>query len=391
MENDFSCLNTDDVTIEIDNDVAKEVSAKDLAIKKIGPWIRPPLRIEDVRLCSVDKLRICNLSNEAVALLSSHLNMPSYGSLKNWDSIGIHLKIPDHEIMGDNLSLQCTNNSVRTQSLMNREEYSKDVLSTKEVDKLKDIAPESGRMKREVFGMNGYRSLRNDPRPMDAILNKCRNSPVNDLIRALQTCKRIDILYSLKILEQKGKLTKSSQQNVGINSASTLVLSSTDKFELCDTDSIRTILLIHYEESVEETRDYKWLCKNLLKHATQYGFRIVDINTLDVDANIIASVENAFTKAHQIVVSFTPSHIEAVKSRNTACRSIIYAHDLMNQEFFTLNSTNRRFRAVVFNDTQASSLPLGWPRSTLVYHFPTNMNALCTKIFKGYDNGLSTL
>lgn len=49
------------------------------------------------------------------------------------------------------------------------------------------------------------------------------------------------------------------------------------------------------------------------------------------------------------MVTFTPSHIEAVKSRSTACRSVVYIHDLMNQEFFTLNSINKRFRAVIFN------------------------------------------
>ncbi|PIO71796.1 hypothetical protein TELCIR_06298 [Teladorsagia circumcincta] len=91
------------------------------------------------------------------------------------------------------------------------------------------------------------------------------------------------------------------------------------------------------------------------------------------------------TRAYQIVVSFTPTHIEAVKSRNPACRSVLYMHDLMSQEFFTLNSTNKRFRPVIFNDTQPSDLPVGWPRSTLVYHFPTNMGALCAKIFKGSD------
>lgn len=139
-------------------------------------------------------------------------------------------------------------------------------------------------------------------------------------------------------------------------------------------------------------------------------------------------------QAYQIVVSFTPSHIEAVKSRSTACRAVIYAHDLMNQEFFTHNSINRRFRAVIFNvswstyrasspkvsgllrfgrgstlpllnehwnesnggrytsrrnicfqDTQQSDLPVGWPRSTLVYHFPTNMATLCAKLFKNND------
>lgn len=43
--------------------------------------------------------RIRDLSDEALTLLTSHLNMPSYGSLKNWDSIGIQLGVSDHEIM----------------------------------------------------------------------------------------------------------------------------------------------------------------------------------------------------------------------------------------------------------------------------------------------------
>ncbi|RCN24944.1 hypothetical protein ANCCAN_29347 [Ancylostoma caninum] len=128
------------------------------------------------------------------------------------------------------------------------------------------------------------------------------------------------------------------------------------------------------------------------QYASQRGFGIVDIAELDIDANLTSTVEDAFIKAHQIVVTFTPSHIEAVKSRSAACRSIVYAHDLMNQEFFTLNSINKRFRAVIFNDTQPSDLPVGWPRSTLVYHFPTNMSALCTKIFKLSDlDNTSTL
>ncbi|VDL67197.1 unnamed protein product [Nippostrongylus brasiliensis] len=65
-------------------------------------------------------------------------------------------------------------------------------------------------------------------------------------------------------------------------------------------------------------------------------------------------------------------------------------HDLMNQEFFALNSTNRRFRAVIFNDTQLNDLPLGWARSTLVYHFPSNMAALCSRIFKRADQEQTT-
>ncbi|VDM73449.1 unnamed protein product [Strongylus vulgaris] len=128
------------------------------------------------------------------------------------------------------------------------------------------------------------------------------------------------------------------------------------------------------------------------QYASQRGFAIVDIAELDVDANLTFTIEDAFTKAHQIVVSFTPSHIEAVKSRSSQCRAIVYTHDLMNQEFFTLNSINKRFRAVIFDDTELSDLPVGWPRSTLVYHFPVNMAALCTKIFKENDfDNTSTL
>lgn len=48
------------------------------------------------------------LSNEAITLLSSHLSIPSYGSLKNWDSIGIHLGIPDHEVMVSILTLRAS-------------------------------------------------------------------------------------------------------------------------------------------------------------------------------------------------------------------------------------------------------------------------------------------
>ncbi|KAJ1364465.1 hypothetical protein KIN20_024565 [Parelaphostrongylus tenuis] len=324
MENDHSYTTTDDgVTIEIDEDVDQEIGAKELKTRKVGPWIRPPLRFEDVRLSSVDKLRIGNLSNEAYAVLCSHLNMPSYGSLKNWDSIAVHLEIPDHEIM----------------------------------------------------------SLRNDSRPMEAVLNKYRDVPLKDLIRALQTCRRIDMLYSLKNLEQKGRLTRPMEQHVGINSVSTSLMSTSVIYDDFNTDSVRSIFLVHYEEGAQEIRDFKWFRKNLMKHANERGFRIVDISTLDIDANITSSVEEAFAKAYQIVVTFTPSHIEAVKCRSTACRSVVYAHDLMNQEFFTLNSINKRFRAVTFNDTQQSSLPLGWPRSTLVYQFPLHMGALCAKIF----------
>ncbi|KAL6738028.1 hypothetical protein Aduo_011622 [Ancylostoma duodenale] len=199
---------------------------------------------------------------------------------------------------------------------------------------------------------------------MEAVLKKCRDRPAKDLIKALQLCKRIDILYSLRKFQRQGNLEK----------------------------PIEHILLVHYEDCQDETKNFKWLRKNLRQYASQRGFGIVDIAELDVDANLMSTVEDAFIKAHQIVVTFTPSHIEAVKSRSAACRSVVYTHDLMNQEFFTLNSINKRFRAVIFNDTQPSDLPVGWPRSTLVYHFPTNMSALCTKIFIQTDiDNTSTL
>lgn len=323
---DESYSRTVDVTIEIDDDVAQGISAKEVSTRRQGPWIRPPLRIEDVRLRSACSFSVGELSNEAITLLSSHLSIPSYGSLKNWDSIGIHLGIPDHEVM----------------------------------------------------------SLRQDPKPMEAILKKCWTSPAKDVISALQFFNRIDLLYSLRKLEQKGKLRRASEKVPSFTSASTSFASPFVTSSL-GTDSAKVILLIHYEEDSNETRDVKWLRKNLVQHASRFNFRVVDIADLDFDANLTSVVEEAFSKAYQIVVSFTPSHIEAVKSRSTACRAVIYAHDLMNQEFFTHNSINRRFRAVIFNDTQQSDLPVGWPRSTLVYHFPTNMATLCAKLFKNND------
>ncbi|RCN29234.1 hypothetical protein ANCCAN_25015 [Ancylostoma caninum] len=329
---------TIEATIEIDDDVVQGINAKEICSRKRGPWIRPPLRLEDVRVRCPDSLRIRDLSDEALTLLSSHLSMPSYGSLKNWDSVGIQLGISDHEIM----------------------------------------------------------SFRHDPRPMEAVLKKCRDRPAKDLIKALQLCKRIDLLYSLRKFQRQGNLEKPIEHEenfteiVGLHSASTSVASTFR--DSTDSSRGKYILLVHYEDCQEETRNFKWLRKNLRQYASQRGFGIVDIAELDIDANLTSTVEDAFIKAHQIVVTFTPSHIEAVKSRSAACRSIVYAHDLMNQEFFTLNSINKRFRAVIFNDTQPSDLPVGWPRSTLVYHFPTNMSALCTKIFKQSDlDNTSTL
>nr|CDJ83704.1 Protein C15B12.6 [Haemonchus contortus] len=327
MDGDESYSDTIDVTIEIDDEVAQGINALEVKSRKQGPWIRPPLRLEDVRVRCANSLSIANLSNEAVALLISHLSLPSYGSLKNWDSIGIYLGISDVEIM----------------------------------------------------------SFRQDARPMEAVLKKCQHMQVKDLIKALQRCKRIDMLYSLKRLEQRGKLEKPLEQFVGINSVSTSLASPIAVSKTADADPVKTILLVHYEEDDRETKDFRWLRKNLIQHASQRGYRISDIADLDIDINLTSTVEEAFAKAHQIVVSFTPSHIEAVKTRSSACRSVLYMHDLMSQEFFTLNSANKRFRPVIFNDTQPSDLPVGWPRSTLVYHFPTNMAALCTKIFKSND------
>ncbi|KIH62726.1 hypothetical protein ANCDUO_06987 [Ancylostoma duodenale] len=355
---------TIEATIEIDDDVVQGINAKEICSRKRGPWIRPPLRLEDVRVRCPDSLRIRDLSDEALTLLSSHLNMPSYGTLKNWDSVGIQLGISDHEIM----------------------------------------------------------SFRHDPRPMEAVLKKCRDRPAKDLIKALQLCKRIDILYSLRKFQRQGNLEKPIEREfeleidvvcvrlMHMHTKRTLqkLLDYTRlqhqlllHFVIVLIQAVENvseswqgadILLVHYEDCQDETKNFKWLRKNLRQYASQRGFGIVDIAELDVDANLMSTVEDAFIKAHQIVVTFTPSHIEAVKSRSAACRSVVYTHDLMNQEFFTLNSINKRFRAVIFNDTQPSDLPVGWPRSTLVYHFPTNMSALCTKIFIQTDiDNTSTL
>ncbi|KAK5971377.1 hypothetical protein GCK32_004633 [Trichostrongylus colubriformis] len=327
MDENGSDTDTVDVTIEIDDEVAQGISAKEVSSRKQGPWIRPPLRLEDVRVRCANSLSVAKLSDEATALLTSHLSMPSYGSLKNWDSVGIYLGISDLEIM----------------------------------------------------------SLRQESRPMEAILKRCQHMPMKDIIRALQLCKRIDLLYSLKKLEQRGKLERSLEQLAGINSVSTSLASPFVISENTQTTATKTILLVHYEEDPGETRDFRWLKKNLVEHASKRGFRVSDMADLDIDVNLTSTVEEAFAKAYQIVVSFTPTHIEAVKSRNPACSSVLYMHDLMGQEFFTLNSMNKRFRPVIFNDTQPSELPVGWPRSTLVYHFPTNMAALCAKLFKSGD------
>ncbi|KAK6044653.1 hypothetical protein COOONC_17842 [Cooperia oncophora] len=99
MDNNYTDTDTVDVTIEIDDEVAQGINAKEVSSRKQGPWIRPPLRLEDVHIRSVNSLSIGRLSNEAIALLTSHLNMPSYGSLKNWDSVGIYLGMSDNEIM----------------------------------------------------------------------------------------------------------------------------------------------------------------------------------------------------------------------------------------------------------------------------------------------------
>ncbi|WKY07947.1 hypothetical protein Q1695_007443 [Nippostrongylus brasiliensis] len=304
MEDDCSDFTTTNVTIEIDDEVAQGISAKDVSLRKQGPWIRPPLRIEEVHIESAALLSIADLSDETHAVLNSHLSMPSYGSLKSWDSVGVQLGIPDHEIM----------------------------------------------------------SFRQYPRPMEAVLKRCRSSSAKAIVKALQFCNRVDVLYSLKRLEKGGKLGK----------------------------LLHSILLIHHEGNADEIRDFRWLRKNLVQHASRLGFHINDIAELDVDANFTSSLEEAFAKAKQIVVSFTPSYIEAVKCRSIDCRAVVYMHDLMNQEFFALNSTNRRFRAVIFNDTQLSDLPLGWARSTLVYHFPSNMTALCSRIFKRADQEQTT-
>ncbi|ETN79886.1 hypothetical protein NECAME_09541, partial [Necator americanus] len=183
---------------------------------------------------------------------------------------------------------------------------------------------------------------------MEAVLRKCSDLPAKDLIKALQSCKRVDLLYSLRKLQRLGKMEKPVGRFVGLHSASISTAFSLNDRSF-DPSKEKYILVVHYEDSPEETRNFKWLRKNLRQHASHQGFRILDIAELDIDANLTSTVEDAFIRAHQIVVSFTPSHIEAVKSRSTACRSVVYVHDLMNQEFFTMNSVNKRFRAVIFD------------------------------------------
>lgn len=43
---------------------------------------------------------------------------------------------------------------------------------------------------------------------MEAVLRKCRDRPAKDLIKALQMCKRIDLLYSLRKFQRQGNLEK---------------------------------------------------------------------------------------------------------------------------------------------------------------------------------------
>ncbi|KAL6738029.1 hypothetical protein Aduo_011623 [Ancylostoma duodenale] len=48
---------TIEATIEIDDDVVQGINAKEICSRKRGPWIRPPLRLEDVRVRCPDSLR----------------------------------------------------------------------------------------------------------------------------------------------------------------------------------------------------------------------------------------------------------------------------------------------------------------------------------------------
>ncbi|VDK57814.1 unnamed protein product [Cylicostephanus goldi] len=155
----YSCSTTVGATIEIDDEVVQGFIAKEVGTKKRGPWIRPPLRLEDVRLRCPDSLRIRDIRDEVLSFLCSHLNLPSYGSLKNWDSVGIQLGMNDSEIV----------------------------------------------------------SLRHDPRPMEAVLKRCRDRPAKDLVKALQNCKRVDLLYSLRKFQRQGKLEKPIEEITSSN------------------------------------------------------------------------------------------------------------------------------------------------------------------------------
>ncbi|VDL79982.1 unnamed protein product [Nippostrongylus brasiliensis] len=224
MEDDCSDFTTTNVTIEIDDDVAQGISAKDVSLRKQGPWIRPPLRIEEVLIESAALLSIADLSDETHAILNSHLSMPSYGSLKSWDSVGVQLGIADHEIM----------------------------------------------------------SFRQYPRPMEAVLKRCRSSSAKAIVKALQFCNRVDVLYSLRRLEKAGKLGKLLHYPDRSSSASTGIatdFSATNILGSNESDGKRStftgitensaillpaILLVHHEGNADEIRDFRWLRKNLV-------------------------------------------------------------------------------------------------------------------------------
>ncbi|VDN51465.1 unnamed protein product [Dracunculus medinensis] len=299
-----------------------------------------PTDIYEIKPVIASGYRICNLCAVAVHQMEMYLNVPSYGSLLNWENLAAKLGLSILQIL----------------------------------------------------------SLRKCVSPMLKLLELHSNLPLNIIIDAICELNRVDLLISLIPYLPKNNLTSdqiSLDSGICNNSNNNNSFLQNERFhsdhlftsrrskQLVDI-LVKSILVMHHENelNINLKKNFNWFMKNLKKQASGKGTFIFDVNDYLCGEGSMVDLIEIFKQATHIISVLSEDYSKILNSDGDQQNAVKkYINNLMNTEYIQDGSINKRFRAVMLQGTDRAVLPIGWSRNTVIYEFPANHAQLFKKLF----------
>lgn len=266
--------------------------------------------------------------------------------------------------------------------------------------------------------------IRKQNNPVEQVLHIFSQTPFNALLLQIADVNRIDVLISLRphLRNIKESLVKMPPQANKLPSLNHISLPSTSNQNIQLKPLPKKFLLItHHEpprvrrrndQQMDRTMDsaidvstddsvqqqlpdnndetankrFKYFWKNLKTWGKTAGIDVLDIDNCIDESNILASIEQHFNEARQIVLVASEAYRKDICGKDMTTNPKVdikrKLHQLMNNEYSNHGNVNFRFRVIVLCVQDKVNLPLGWASSTITYTFPENHIDIVKRLFE---------
>uniref|UniRef100_A0A8R1DQC2 Uncharacterized protein n=1 Tax=Caenorhabditis japonica TaxID=281687 RepID=A0A8R1DQC2_CAEJA len=212
------------------------------------------------------------------------------------------------------------------------------------------------------------------------------------LLNALAHAERIDILAKLRTIIESGNYLLKARESENSQTA-TRALANDNNFnsppvrapeEKLGWD--KTILVVHYEKTDKEKKDFAWFMQNMRRNfREQGGLRAMDVERMEKndEGNNLKKLEKVYYKIPHIIVCFNEAYCRALcaEEMEKDFEFKKHIHDKAMIEFLNNGSNNYRFRPVLMPGTKTIHRS-DWASVTLKYEFPKDFEALLKRVYE---------